>query len=287
MADLNEKTITQAVIDRFDPSSDPRTREVMSALVRHLHDFAREVRLTEAEWGAAMNFLLRAGQISTPERSEFILTSDTLGLSALVDYINNPTTADATETSLLGPFYIPGSRELDSDADLIGDREGEQMVVEGVVSSAGGGPIAGATLDIWQNAANGLYDVQDPDVEIGDLRARLHTDANGRYRIRTIRPIPYTIPSDGPVGDLLKSLGRLPWRPAHLHVRIEAPGHKQLTTALYDIADPHVETDAVFGARSSLSVPWRRVESDDEASALGVKAPFAKVDFDFVLQQGG
>ncbi len=252
MRDLNENNITDAVLTSIAKTDDPRVKEVLSAVVRHLHDLGREVRPTHAEWGAVIDFLFRAGKISTPERNEFILASDILGVSSLVDIINGPPPG-GTEVSVLGPFYIADQEILPIGADLVHGQPGEPITVQGHVRSAAGAPLAGAMLDFWQTAANGLYDVQDDALDGYNLRARMATDAAGWFQFRTVRPCPYTVPDDGPVGDVLRATGRHPWRPAHLHFKVSADGHRSIVTELFPADDKYVDEDAVF----ACAIRWR------------------------------
>jgi len=281
MRDITRDSITEAVVRSFAGAADPRTKQVIERLVHHLHAFAREVNLTHAEWRAGIEFLYRAGKISDEARNEFILCSDVLGLSSLVDLLGNA--SGATEGSVLGPFHAPGSRELAVGGDLAGGNEGEAVLVQGRVLDAAGRPIAGAVLEFWQTAANGLYWQQDPAQDPQNLRFRMTTGADGRYAFTTVRPAPYAVPSDGPVGDLLRALGRHAWRPAHFHFIVSAEGCRTLVTELFPADDRYVDEDAVFGVRRSLAVEFRRVESAEAAARLGLEPPFSQVDFDFRL----
>lgn len=287
MQSVNKDTITQAFIDYCAKTTDPRLLFVLSKLAAHLHAFARDVELTHEEWQAAMSLLDRAGQISTPERSEFILFSDVLGLTSLVDMINSGN--GRTEYSNLGPFYIPGARWLDVGGDMIGGNDGEHVVFHGrIIDAAGGKPIPGAVLDVWQTAANGLYSNQDPAQPEGNLRCRMKTDANGVYAFTTVRPAPYTVPEDGPVGDLLRATGRRPWRPAHFHFLISAEGFRDLTTEIFPDDDPYINEDPVFGVRKKLAVPLKK-ESDLSvipcalAAAKRLSRPFSRIHYDFLV----
>jgi protocatechuate 3,4-dioxygenase beta subunit len=283
MRDVTEKTLTDAVLATIADDADPRFREIMTALIRRLHGFAKEVDLTREEWLAAIDFLRRTGEKTTPKRNEFILLSDTLGLSSLVDMISSRGDGRATEVSVLGPFYIEGSPLIANGGDLIRGNAGEPGVVSGRVLSVDGRPIAGAMLDVWQNAANGLYSNEDPDQEDDNLRGRLLTDSDGAYRFTTIRPIPYTVPQDGPVGAMLAAMGRHPWRPAHIHFRVTAAGYRDLITELYPEDDRYIDEDAVFGVRGSLAVPFRRNGSAEDAAKFNISAPFFELTYDFVL----
>lgn len=247
------ESITEQVLQRFDTCGDARLRQLMRSLVQHLHAFAIENRLTEAEWAAAIGFATAVGQTCTESRQEFVLLSDTLGLSMVVDAVNHPAPDGATESTVLGPFYVPESpwREM---GDTIAGRpeDGEPAVVSGRVLDTAGCPIAGAVLDVWQNAATGLYAVQDPAQPDSNLRGRFKTGADGSFRFATVLPTDYQIPTDGPVGRLLEATGRHAWRPAHLHVRVGAPGYRPLTTHLFNAASSWLDSDAVVGVKPSL-----------------------------------
>lgn len=250
---VSPEAITDQMLHRFDNCEDPRLRELMQSLVQHLHAFAVENRLTEEEWAAGIAFLTATGQACTAARQEFILLSDTLGLSMVVDAINHPVVDGSTESTVLGPFYVPESPWREMGDSIAGRPEdGEPAVVSGRVLDTAGQPIGGAVLDVWQNAATGLYAVQDDTQPPTNLRGRFKTGADGRFRFRTVLPTDYQIPTDGPVGQMLAATGRLPWRPAHLHIRVEAPGCRPLTTHLFDGASPWLASDAVLGVKPSL-----------------------------------
>lgn len=252
---MTEDDLTDEVASRLQATPDPRLREVMVALVRHLHAFAREVRLTDEEWFSAIRFLTATGQICDDVRQEFILLSDTLGLSSLVDLINHSDVDSlATEPTILGPFYVPGSPQREFGASMVEyDDGGEPAVLRGTVRDENGEPIRGAMVDVWQNSATGFYAVQQPDVQgATNLRGVYTADGHGRYEIRTVRPVPYPIPHDGPVGKLLQDTGRHPWRAAHIHARVSAPGFDPLTTHLFDRESDYLDSDTVFGVKESL-----------------------------------
>ena len=280
MRNVNASTLTDAVTASFDKSGNPRFHFLIEKLVTHLHAYARETRLTPEEWKAAIDFLYQAGKISDDARNEFILTSDVLGLSSLVDMLQSGT--GATERSALGPFHAEGSPLLAVGGDLKGNNDGETLLVRGRVLDASGKAIAGAALDIWQAAANGLYWQQDAAQDKNNLRCKMVTDVEGRYAFTTIRPASYTVPYDGPVGDLLRAGGRHAWRPAHLHFIVAAAGYRALTTEVFFADDPYVDEDAVFGVRESLVVQTQAA-SDADARAHGLKLPCDVVDFDFRL----
>jgi protocatechuate 3,4-dioxygenase beta subunit len=245
--------LTEQVLDRLAGTPDPRLREVLSALVRHLHAFAREADLTEAEWMAGIRFLTAAGQITSATRQEFILLSDTLGLSSLVDSLTHGSGAEITESTVLGPFYVPDAPWREPGASIVlGGPAGEPLLVRGRVRSSSGAALPGAVLDVWQTAPNGLYDVQDPAQPRWNLRGRFRTDESGAYAFRTVRPVDYPIPDDGPVGAMLAATARHPWRAAHIHAIVTAPGHAGVTTHIFDSASAHLTSDAVFGVKGSL-----------------------------------
>lgn len=247
--------ITQAAIDRMADAPDARLREVLSVVLRHLHDAIREARLTEAEWEAAIAFLTRTGRMCSDTRQEFILLSDVLGVSMLVDAIHHAGEDGISESTVFGPFYAGRQPVLAPGASILKRPEqGTPLQVRGTVGDIDGAPIAGALVEVWQTAPNGLYDVQDPEQPAGHLRASFETAADGSFAFATILPVSYAIPDDGPVGDLLKAMGRHPNRPAHLHFMITAAGCRRLVTHLFIDGDPYLESDAVFGVKSSLIV---------------------------------
>jgi len=255
MAPMTEHALTSEVIRRLAATPDVRLRTVMQALVLHLHAFVTEVRLTDAEWAAGIRFLTATGQLSDESRQEFMLLSDTLGVSTLVDLVNHGGEDEQlTETTILGPFYVPDSPWRDLGASMVDyDDGGEPAVLRGTVRSLSGQPIAGATLDVWQNAATGYYAVQQPDVQPDtNLRGRYRSDADGRFHIRTVRPVPYPIPDDGPVGKLVAATGRHPWRAAHIHAIVSANGYLPVVTHVFDSQSEYLDSDAVFGVKQSL-----------------------------------
>lgn len=285
MRTVNSDTLTDVFESYFGAETDPRVREVLIALARHVHDFARDVKLTHAEWQKGIEFLEWAGRITTPERNEFVLLSDVMGLSSLVDMIN--TNPEATSSSVLGPFHISNPPELAPGGDLRGDFEGQLVLVQGQVRDTAGQPIEGAALDIWQTAPNGLYSSQDPAQDLYSFHGLLRSDADGRYAFTTVRPVSYTVPADGPVGDILRAAGRHPWRPSHLHFIVKAEGFQSLVTEVFPTDDPYLDEDTVFGVREDLVMVYEERPASDfpEGMALSgqVSEPFAQVDFDFVL----
>lgn len=284
MRNLTEENLTDAVLAAQANTRDPRLKEVMDSLIRHLHAFIREIEPTDEEWLAGIQFLTRVGQTCSADRQEFILLSDALGVTALKDAINHRSPAEVTEATVLGPFYRPGAPEMAQAPNLAGSIPGEPVLVRGQVRGSDGRPIPGAVLDIWQATGEGFYDVQLEalDGEMG-LRGKIRSDANGRYAFRTIRPSSYPIPNDGPVGELLGQLGRHPYRPAHIHFIVSAQGYRPVITQIFAEGDPYLESDAVFGVKDSLVAPFVQVDDPGEAQSSGLPSPFTRVEFDFVL----
>ncbi|MDN3024006.1 intradiol ring-cleavage dioxygenase [Streptomyces sp. S.PB5] len=273
---------TESVVDSFDGTADPRLRELLAALTRHLHAFVRETELTMAEWEQAVDFLTATGQTCTDTRQEFILLSDVLGVSMLVETINGA--EGGTESTVLGPFHMTESpvRELGADIDLVGG--GEPCVVSGRVLSADGTPLPGAVLDVWQADGNGFYDVQQPQVQpAGNGRGLFTADDEGGFRFRTCVPSPYPIPTDGPVGRLLQATGRHPYRPAHIHFIATADGHEPVTTHIFVAGSEYLDSDAVFAVKQSLVQDFTETDDPLLARQFGVPNPFRHARFDLVL----
>ena len=288
MRDITDDNITAVVTRAYAGAADPRLREILQILIPRLHELVREVRLTTAEWEQAMGFLARAAAATTPERNEFILLSDLLGVSGLVDLMAGGQAPGASVGTLMGPFYVPGTPDLQSGADLAKDNPGERLVVYGQVRSARGGAVPGATLEVWQNAPNGLYAVQDAAQPEHNLRGTIHADEDGNYSFATVKPIPYEVPDDGAGGELVRLGGRHCWRPAHVHVIVNAPGHQRHVSQIFDVADPYIDDDAVFGVRAPLAVPYNRAPTEAELQRFGgLPRPFNVVDVDFVLAPSG
>ncbi len=255
MEHMTEDQLTDEVVSRLEATPDTRLREVMQALVRHLHAFAKEVRLTDDEWMTGIQFLTATGHMCDDVRQEFILLSDTLGVSSLVDLINHSDVESmATEPTILGPFYVPESPWRENGDSIVEyDDGGQPTVLHGRVTDPDGAPISGAVVDIWHNAATGFYAVQQPGIQPPtNLRGRFRTDADGRYEVRTVRPVPYPIPADGPVGQLLRDTGRHEWRAAHIHAKVSADGFQSLTTHVFDRESDYLDSDTVFGVKDSL-----------------------------------
>jgi protocatechuate 3,4-dioxygenase beta subunit len=286
MRDVTKDNITDVFMGYMGPDMDPRLREVLSNLVRHLHDFAREVNLTHDEWNTGIAFLEAAGEISDKERHEFVLLSDVLGLSSLVDMLHSH--PEGTSSSVLGPFHITGSPPLPLGGDLRKDFDDTVLLVQGTIRDSDGTPIPGATLDIWQTAPNGLYSSQDPDQDTYSFHGIQTVGDDGRYRFTSVRPVEYTVPSDGPVGEILRACGRHPWRPSHLHFIVEAEGFKPLVTEVFAAGDPYLDQDTVFGVRKDLVMSYQEMpagsfpEAGFELSGQ-VDDPYLKVEFDLTL----
>jgi hydroxyquinol 1,2-dioxygenase len=284
MRQFTEDTLTDAVIARLKDVEDPRFKHIITSLVKHLHAFARDVQLTEEEWFEGIKFLTATGQKCDDKRQEFILLSDVLGLSMMVVAMNHRTPAGATEATVLGPFFVHGAPEFEYGADFTKNTkiDGEPTWVTVRVLSVDGKPIAGATIDVWQARADGVYDIQEPESEF-ELRGRVRSDAQGRYAFRTYNPKFYGVPIDGPVGDLLRSMGRHPMRPAHMHLIASAPGYQQVITHAFVKGDPYLDSDAVFAVKDSLIAEWKTVDSPAEAKKLGMPNPFLQLEFDVRL----
>jgi hydroxyquinol 1,2-dioxygenase len=283
---FDEDRSAEIVAASFAGTTDPRLLEIMTSLVTHLHAFVKDVRLTPAEWEAGIGFLTDTGQRCDDTRQEFILLSDTLGVSMLVESLANSVEGDLTEATVEGPFHVVESpaRELGADLNVAGE-PGEPCVVTGRVVDPSGAPVPGALVDVWQANADGFYDVQKPDeMGVGDLRGRFTADADGRYWFRTIVPAHYPIPVDGPVGRMLRRTGRHEWRPAHIHFQVSAPGLRSVTTHVFVAGSPYLESDAVFGVKESLIHDFREVDDAAVAESYGVPNPFRAVEFVVVLE---
>ncbi len=284
-----EDDITASVLARFAATPDPRLRRIMLALIKHLHEFVEEIELTEAEWFQAIEILTEAGKMCSDKRQEFILFSDTLGMSMVVDLIGHRKPEGATESTVFGPFHRLGSPDMPAGGNIAHrDTTGIPTLVGGRVLDLAGKPIAGAALDVWQTQSNGLYDSQDKNPNELHMRGKFRTDSEGRYLIRTVQPVNYPIPSDGPVGAMLKATGRHPWRPAHIHFVVMADGFEPVTTHIFDRTDPYLESDAVFAVKESLICDFARHETPTpEAAKLGITGPVLIAEFDFVLKPAG
>jgi hydroxyquinol 1,2-dioxygenase len=279
--------ITAAVLERFEGCQDPRLREIMQGLTRHLHGFATDVGLSEEEWAVAIRMLTETGHITDERRQEFILWSDTMGLSMLVDALANELSEGATESTVLGPFYVPGSPLREYGANIAEQEAGVPAWVFGCILSVDGTPLAGAELDVWQNGDNRLYAVQDPDADEDHLRGRFRTRADGSYAFLAVRPVPYPIPDDGPVGEMLAATARHPWRPAHIHMIARADGHRTVTTHIFDETSEYLDTDAVFAVKSSLRRRFVERSPDDPERPAGVDGAWCSLQCDLVLAPSG
>jgi hydroxyquinol 1,2-dioxygenase len=281
---FDAETSAEVVNARMAPDIDPRLRQVMTAIVKHLHAAVKEIEPTQDEWLAAIKFLTETGHMCTDWRQEFILLSDTLGVSMLIDAINNRRPNGATENTILGPFYVPNAPHYEPGGNISLDGKGEPLVVRGRVSDTQGNPIAGAKIDVWQTNDDGFYDVQQKGVQPDmNLRGLFISDVNGEYWFRSSKPRYYPIPDDGPVGKLLHQMGRHPNRAAHLHMIVTAPGFEPVVTHIFTPDCPYLEEDAVFGVKESLIADFKRVDNPGEAKALDFVNPFWSVDWDFVL----
>ena len=276
MRNLNQDNITQAVIASFSNTPDPRLKEIITSLVQHLHSFAREVKLTEEEWFKGIQYLTATGHKCTDVRQEFILLSDVLGLSMLTIAMNQDKPPGCTEATVFGPFFLEEAPRYELGADVSNGAKGAPCWVEGRILGLGGEPIANATINVWQADDDGLYDVQYEDLGHSQARGILKSDADGRYYFKTIVAEPYPIPTDGPVGVLLNATKRHPWRPAHLHFMVEAPGYQRLITHVFRDKDGYLDSDAVFGVRQSLVADW--VQQSDGSY---------RMDYDFILPKIG
>ncbi|MGC4408216.1 intradiol ring-cleavage dioxygenase [Rhizobium rosettiformans] len=285
MAQINQFTITEAVKESFQTEEGSRFKFLLETFIDHLHDYTREVNMTHEEWMGMLMFLYDCGKISTPERHEFILLSDVVGLSALVDMIN--TRGGATEGSNLGPFYLDDAPELELGGDLARGRDGTTLLVHGIVRDSLGNPLPGAIVDTWQADGSGTYPIQEHGQDKYDLRGKITADGEGRYYYTTVLPKPYTVPYDGPVGRLLRAGNRHAWRAAHLHFIVRAEKMRAITTELFFENTEYIDNDAVFGVRKSLIAKLEPVKKSEEFPFALEKRPDAKCRFDFVLAPEG
>jgi hydroxyquinol 1,2-dioxygenase len=279
--------ITAAALASFDGCRDPRLRELMQSLVRHLHGFAVEVSLTEEEWRSMIGVLTATGYITDERRQEFILWSDALGLSMLVDALAHELPAGATESTVLGPFYVPGSPVREYGESMVEEAgAGTPAWVHGRVLDVSGVPIAGAELDVWQNGVDMLYAVQRPEAPEEHLRGRYLTREDGTYAFISVRPVPYPIPADGPVGTMFSATGRHPWRPAHIHMIVRAAGYKTVTTHVFDAASKYLDSDTVFAVKPSLMRTFRERSAHDPERPAGIEGEWVSLENDIVLAPG-
>jgi hydroxyquinol 1,2-dioxygenase len=284
MREFDEKSITEAVIGRLSQCDDPRFKQVMTALITHLHDFVREVQLTEPEWLTAIEFLTDVGKTCTPKRQECILLSDTLGVSVLVITLNHPADLGTADSTVLGPFYWEGAPDLACGSHLAAGVKGEPAFYSGRVLSASGEPLENALLDIWSGDGEGNYDMQIPGETGMKARGRIRTDSTGRYWFRSIKPTFYPVPTDGPVGRMLRKMGRHPYRPGHIHMIVSAPGHLPVTTHLFVAGSEYLDSDAVFGMKESLVAQFERHPPGICPYGEHLDTPFYTVNYDFRLR---
>jgi len=277
--------ITANLLELLELTPDPRLKFLMMNLVKHMHQFVNETSVTTEEWMNTIKFLTRTGQTCTSIRQEFILLSDVLGISALVDALNNPPIEGATESSVLGPFWTDDAPDIEQGGSIVSDGKGENMYVQGRVLSTSGEPIPCAIIETWETDENGFYDTQYADRNEPDCRGKLRTDADGTYGYRAVVPVAYPIPGDGPVGQLLIALGRHNMRPNHLHLTAEAHGYRKLVTALYPEGCPYITSDSVFGVKESLVVKLEEVKDEAETRKRGFTSgsSFKLIKFDIIL----
>jgi protocatechuate 3,4-dioxygenase beta subunit len=281
---FSEERSAEVVAASLNGTPDPRLKQVMTSLVRHLHSFIKDVELTEQEWGQAIDFLTLTGQTCSNTRQEFILLSDVLGASMLVETINHRTGGASTESTVLGPFHMVASPMRQPGDNINLDGKGTPCLVSGRVTGPDGEPLGGASVDVWQTNEDGFYDVQQPDIQPpGNLRGLFETDEQGRFWFRSVVPRFYPIPDDGPVGRLLAATGRHPNRPAHLHFIVSAPAYRPVTTHVFVADSPYLDSDAVFGVKASLIREVAEVDDPVQAAEAGLPNPFRTLTFDLTL----
>jgi hydroxyquinol 1,2-dioxygenase len=284
---VTEENITDLAVERWGTAHDPRLAEIMSALVRHVHEFAREVDLSEEEWMAAIQWLTATGQACDDKRQEFILASDVLGLSMLVVQLNHRFEGAATPATVLGPFHIPGSPSMPFGGDMSDGLPGRPLYITGRVTGLDGEPVANAVLDVWQADEEGMYESQIPEIDEARLRATYSTREDGSYCVRTIAPKGYSIPRDGPVGDLIGRTDISHFRPAHVHFLLDVAGYERLITHLFEAGAPYLENDVVFGAKEGLVVAFEEHPPGPAPDGGESAEPFLVAHYDFVLQPLG
>jgi hydroxyquinol 1,2-dioxygenase len=287
MREFDDNSITDAVIGRLSDCQDARFKRVMTSLVTHLHDFIREVKLTEPEWITAIEFLTAVGKTCTDKRQEFILLSDTLGVSVLVITLNHPAAQDSVESTVQGPFYWEGAPDLPLGANLAEGVKGEPAFYSGRVLGVDGQPLGNALLDIWSGDGEGNYDMQIPEESGMKARGRIRTNAAGHYWFRSIRPSFYPVPTDGPVGVMLRKMARHPYRPGHIHMIVSAPGYLPVTTHLFVAGSQYLDSDAVFGMKESLVAQFERHSPGAGPDGERMETPFYTVNYDFRLRSAG
>ncbi|MEM0969916.1 MAG: dioxygenase [Verrucomicrobiota bacterium] len=283
---VTEEDMEDAVLGTVQ-ATDPRSQQVMTSMIRHLHAFVRDVEPTEGELNSAIDWLTRVGQNCDEQRQEFVLFSDVMGISMLVDLINHRSTSGATESTVLGPFHAEAPEVENGGNITTGDEweQGKQTFLHGRVLDGDGQPIAGAKVDFWQTDESGLYDSQMEGLEEANMRGILTTNENGQYWCRTVKPLGYNVPTDGPVGELMRACHREGHRPAHIHVMITAPGFHTLVTHIFPSDDEALDSDATFGVKKSLVTDWNLIEDAQRATQIGISNPFYEVEFNFVLNR--
>ncbi|MBV9890813.1 MAG: intradiol ring-cleavage dioxygenase [Rhizobacter sp.] len=287
MHQINEHNITDAVVERLQACPDPRLQEILTSLVRHLHAFVKETHLSEGEWLQGIEFLTATGHMTTDKRQEFILLSDTLGVSMLAVAQNHAQPPGTTEATVFGPFHVEHAPEFAQGADIANGAPGEPLFVDATVRGPGGEAVRGAIVDVWQADEDGYYDVQYDSLAQHRARGVLETDGAGALRFRTILPVAYPVPTDGPVGQMLVASGRHPWRPAHVHFRIQAPGYHTLITHVFRAGDPYLDSDVVFGVRESLVAEYVAHAPGSGPHGREVEGRYHTLAFDFVLAREG
>ena len=286
MAYVTEKTLTDVAMKRWSDIPDPRLQQVMTALVKHVHAFVRDIEPTEAEWATAIDFLTRTGQMCNEKRQEFILMSDVLGVSMLVDAINHRRPSGATPSTVEGPFHVPDAPAVANGGNMAANAPGIACFVSGAVRGLSGEPIAGATLDLWQTDGEGYYEAQREGIEGAWMRGLYRSQGDGSYLIRTVAPIAYTIPMDGTIGELMNRTNISHMRPAHIHFAIKAPGYHGLVTHLFQSGDTYIDTDVVYGVKEPLIVEFKKMPAGSKApSGEIMNEPFYVVHYDFVLEK--
>jgi len=281
---VTEQNLTDVVLDRWKNIPDPRLRQVMGSLIKHLHGFVRDIEPTEKEWATAIDFLTRIGKMCDDKRQEFILFSDVMGVSMLVDSLNHRLASGATPTTVEGPFHVANAPEVADGGNMAKGAPGIPCFVVGKVRDLDGKPVGGATLDLWQTDGEGFYEAQR-DVTEPWMRGIYKTRADGSYVIRTVAPIGYTIPMDGPVGELVKKTSISPMRPAHIHFCLESPGYHRVVTHLFQRGCPYIETDVVYGVKEPLIVDFVEKPAGVAPNGEKVDTPFYVINYDFVLQK--
>ena len=284
MRNLNADNITAAVVEEFSGCEDERLKTILNSLVSHLHSFLREIEPSQREWTTAIEFLTKTGQMCDDQRQEFILLSDTLGVTMLVDALNHQTSDPmVSESTVLGPFYVANPPKVDQGGAIDWNVEGEPLYVEGRVHDGAGDPLVNVVIDVWQSDSEGFYDVQK-ELDSASLRARFSTDEQGRYAFWTVTPAPYPIPTDGPVGKMLELTGRHPYRPAHVHFMLMAEGYETLVTQVFAEGDPYLDSDAVFGVKDSLVREFQLMPSGQAPDGRNMSGPYRHFKYDFGLK---